>query len=172
MAGAVWLGLRVYDATRPVAAPSAAAPSVVPAAALPPPIAASVPPSANPSGAPSSSSPTLDPARPRPLQYDSRGVPIIPKNPSAAELQQALVAIFDRDGIPYGSPTAASADADSVCEYLDSGHRSFADLVAWIRRARPSLMSDQVGGFAGASIGVYCPRYGYLIDSTNEGATS
>jgi hypothetical protein len=109
---------------------------------------------------------------PRPLQYDSRGVPMVPKDPTPKEQQQVLVATFDHAGIPYSNPVAAAIDADRVCRYLSSGHHTGSELLGWVHWTHPAFTNDQVGGFAGASVGIYCLQYAYLFDPTDVGATS
>lgn len=113
------------------------------------------------------------PARgPRPLEYDARGVAILPKDPTLEERREVLVAKFERAGIPYSSPLAASIDAESVCEYLKSGHYTARDLFGWVSRTHPSFDPDQVGEFTGASVGTYCRQYGYLYANGDNGSTS
>ncbi|GAB3029411.1 hypothetical protein [Mycobacterium bourgelatii] len=72
------------------------------------------------------------PADPRPLQFDSRRAPMLKQHPAAEEKQQLLVAASHRGGVPYRSPHDAAIDADSVCAYLDNGHHTFAQLIAWV----------------------------------------
>jgi len=125
-----------------------------------------------PSTAPPVQPPTTHP--PRPLQFDSRGVPMMPDNPTAPELQQILIADLDNAGIPYADPRGAVIDADSVCQYLKSGHHRGSQMFAWIQQTHPALTSDQVGKFAGASVGVYCRQFGYLFNQSvgSDDATS
>lgn len=131
--------------------------ATIPAAALPP-----IP------------TPTTMP-KPRPLQYDSRGIPIRLTDATPEELQEAFVANLDIGHIPHSpSPTITAAGGQDVCRYLDSGHHTFKDMVYWIQARHPMFNAERgdAGGFAAAAIGYYCDQYGYLIDRTNPGATS
>jgi hypothetical protein len=114
----------------------------------------------------------VPPSARAPLQYDARGLPLLPTDPTAEERQQVLLASLDHAGVPYSSPRAAVIDADSLCEYLKTGHHTFADLVAWAQKTHPLLSGDQPASFTGAAVGTYCRQYGFLIDPANDGATS
>lgn len=117
-----------------------------------------------------STSPT--PHGPRPLQFDSRGVPLMPDNPTVEELQQILVADLARPNlnITYPDAQGAAVDAQGLCAYLKSGHYSFGDVVLWVKRTHPAFTGLQPGGFVGAAVGVYCREYGYLLQ--NNGGVS
>ena len=154
------------------APPTSPAPaSTIPAAALPP---ISTPPPPPPAASPPASTESApDPnAPPRPLEFDSRGIPIIPKNPTPLELRNVIVAIFDHDGIPYDGPIGAEADAESVCAYLSNGHHGFLDVIDWVQRTNPGLPRLKADGLVGASIGTYCRQYGYLLNDDSGTATS
>lgn len=121
---------------------------------------------------PTQSVPTPEPPHPRPLQYDTRGVPILPKDPTAEEQQQVLLADLDGVGIPHPGPALTVSEAQAVCYYLHNGHHTGPDLFTWLGRTHPNYVDGQAGGLAGASIGIYCPQYAYLLDSANRTATS
>jgi hypothetical protein len=132
-----------------------------PTAVAPPPA-----PSATPAPAPNPSSPAPSPAL-APLPTDSRGLPMLPDNPTPEQQQEAIVGIFDHFGIPYANPQAAAVDAQSVCAYLESGHRHASDLILWMRQTHPNLRDVQPAQFVGASMGTYCRQYGYLMNQPN-----
>jgi hypothetical protein len=165
--GAVMVFLR--DDSPPSTPTTSPAPaSTIPAAALPP--ISTPPPVASPPASTETS--RAQDAPPRPLVFDERGIPILPENPTAAESQNVLMAIFDHFGISYSSPIGAEADAQSVCTYLDNGHHTGADLITWVQRTHPALTLDKVNYLIGAATGVYCRQYGYLLNDPSGTATS
>lgn len=151
----------VRDDRAPAPAPIPAPTSTIPAAALPPITSSPVPPPSTSTAVPN----------PRPLRYDSRGVPMLPDDATPEE-QQVLAAILNHSAIPYNSPIAAAIDAQSVCDWLGHGHYDGGDLFGRIQRTHPNFTDDQVAQFAGASLGVYCRQYGYLLNQTGGDATS
>jgi hypothetical protein len=117
--------------------------------------------------------PAPPPQNPRPLQRDSRGIPILPKDPTPEEKQAVVAAIFDLRGIPYENPFMAGADADSVCAWLGSGHYTEQQLADHVAATHPGL-DDQfrIGAFTAAAVGTYCRQYLYLLANAGNGATS
>jgi hypothetical protein len=63
---------------------------------------------------------------PRPLQFDTRGVPMLPDNPTPEESEQVLMADLDQGGIPHSTPSVTAGEAQDVCSYLASGHHTRA----------------------------------------------
>jgi hypothetical protein len=109
---------------------------------------------------------------PRPLQYDTRGVPMVPDNPTPEENEQVLIADLDVHGIPHSDPSVTVTEAQDVCTYLHIGHYTADQLFVWLYTRHPAFKSGQVGGFAGAAIGTYCRQYAYILDNNNRTATS
>jgi hypothetical protein len=64
--------------------------------------------------------------KPRPLQFDTRGVPMLPDNPTPEESEQVLMADLDQGGIPHSTPSVTAGEAQDVCSYLASGHHTRA----------------------------------------------
>lgn len=163
----VWFSVTLYRQGRPdTASPSVPAPVAAPPAPLrppPPPAAISPPPAPAPPSAAASS----------PLPTDSRGLPMLPENPTPDQQQEVITRFFDHFGIPYANPPAAAIDAQSVCGYLKSGHRRAIDLIMWAQQTHPDLRDVPPAiNFVTASIGTYCPQYGYLIAQPSSDATS
>jgi hypothetical protein len=107
------------------------------------------------------------------LPTDSRGLPMLPEEPTPEQQQEVITRFFDHFGIPYADPPAAAIDAQSVCGYLKSGHRRAIDVIMWAQQTHPDLRDVPPAiNFVTASIGTYCPQYGYLIAQPNSDATS
>ncbi|OBI42979.1 hypothetical protein A5708_19245 [Mycobacterium colombiense] len=83
-----------------------------------------------------------------------------------------LIADLDGASIPHPGPAITVSEAQAVCDYLTSGHHTGPDTFTWIQHTHPNFTDGQTGGFAGASIGIYCPHFGYLLDPNNQQATS
>ncbi len=121
--------------------------------------------------APLSALPSAPPPRLRPLEFDSNGLPTIPPGATPEELQAVIAYIAQkRVGVMADeAPQFVAGQSIAVCTYLKSAHRRSSELEAWVSETHPAWSSDQAAGFVGASLGVYCPQYGYLIDDANLG---
>lgn len=126
-----------------------------------------------PAQSPTIAAPAVPPqSNPRPLERDSRGIPILPKNPTPEEQQAVVTAIFDLRGIPYRDPVLAAADAGSVCTWLGNGHYTEQQLADHVAATHPGLDQVRAADFTAAAVGTYCRQYDYLLADVGSGATS
>jgi hypothetical protein len=152
----LWVGLRVYDAAKPIPT----APTTMPAAALAP-ISSepmSPPPSAAPPpttvAAPSPTTVTVTASAPPPA-----APPTTPKTapPNADTVFRNLVRGIP--GITVTNWDIAETGAHNICRYLRQGHTR-DEAIQQVAQNDPTFLPSESAAMVDASVMAYCPQYG------------